>query len=101
MIDKVEADRLASFYIAVRVDEENAACEWWDALREKYPAFARALSRDGVAVITANLWDQFAALDGFESGPNYARLPVIDCGTEGDQWADVVAQRHQVFEVLS
>ncbi len=91
---------MSDAYIAVRVDGEYQADEWWGALRERYPAFARSLERNGAAVIVPALWDVLAALPGFAGGPEYARTALIDCGSEGPMLADVVAGRHQVFDVL-
>ncbi len=90
-----------TIYTAVRVEAENSAEEWWSALREAYPAFATSLSRNGAAVIDRDLWDALAAIPGFQGGPAYAPVALIDCGGEGDQWADVVAGRHAVFDSLS
>jgi hypothetical protein len=90
-----------SNYIAVRVDAENNAEQWWDAVREAYPDFATSLSRNGAAVIRQELWHQLAALPGFSDGPAYAKDALIDCGYEGDQWGDVVSSRHSVFDSLS
>lgn len=87
-------------YIAVRVDSENNAEEWWDALRERYPRFAAALERDDAAVIAADLWPALAAAPGFATGPAHAETALIDCGSDGELWADVVGGRHQVFDSL-
>jgi hypothetical protein len=92
---------MTTTYIAVRVDDENNAGVWWDALRAAYPAFARALERDGAAVSSADLWTDLVTLPGFAGGPAYAPTALIDCGPEGDRWADVVGGRHSVFENLS
>jgi hypothetical protein len=88
-------------YIAVRVDEENNAEEWWDALAECYPNFTRSLQRNEAAVIAASLWNDLASLPGFDDGPDYASTALIDCGSESAQWDDVVAGRYQVFDTLS
>jgi hypothetical protein len=88
-------------YIAVRVDDENNADEWWGALREKYPAFAASLEKNGAAVIKDTLWDALTMLPGFADGPEYAKYALIDCGGEGPMWADVTAGRHAVYEYLS
>jgi hypothetical protein len=87
-------------YIAVKADDENNADQWWDVVHATYPAFGRAMMADNGAVIAAHLWDTLAALPGFEDGPEHAPCALIDCGSEGEQWADVVAGRHQVFEEL-
>jgi hypothetical protein len=88
-------------YTAIRVEHEYNAEQWWDALREAYPVFAASLTSDSVAVIAAPLWDALAALPGFDGGPEYAPTALIDCGSGGDHWSDVVARRHSVFETLS
>ena len=92
---------MTATYIAVRVDDENNAETWWTALREQFPDFARSLARNGAAVIDAPLWDELAALPGFEDGPEHAPTALIDCGSEGEQFADVVAGVHQYVEALS
>lgn len=88
-------------FIAVRVDDENNAETWWDAVRETYPTFAESLARNGGAVIAAPLWDDLAALPGFADGPAHVETALIDCGGEGQRWADVTAGKHGVFEELS
>lgn len=88
-------------YTAVRVEAENNAELWWEAVREAHPAFAASLGRNGVAVIDSRLWGPLAALPGFEGGPAHAPAALIDCGGEGDQWADAVAGRHATFDTLS
>lgn len=91
----------ATTYTAIRIDFEYNAEEFWAALREAYPTFALSLERNGAAVIDARLWDTLAAMPGFDGGPEYAPEALIDCGGEGEQWADVVAGRHEVFDSLS
>jgi hypothetical protein len=91
---------MTTTYTAVRVEDEYNAEEWWDALREQFPEFARSLERNNAAVIASPLWDLLAGLPGFSGGPEYAPTALIDCGNEGDQWADVVGGKHRVFEVL-
>jgi hypothetical protein len=88
-------------HIAVRIDVENNADEFWSHLFKVYPAFADSLSLNGAAVIDARLWESLVSLPGFDGGPEYAPYALIDCGGEGEQWADVVAGRHQVFDALS
>ncbi len=88
-------------FIAVRVDAENNAETFWDALTEAFPSFARSLRKNDAAVIEESLWGSLAGLPGFSDGPAHAPDALIDCGGEGDQWADVVAGRHEVFETLS
>ncbi len=88
-------------YIAVRVDDEYHADEFWAALRDRHPGFAASLARNGAAVIAAGLWDELASLPGFGGGPVYAPTALIDCGGEGDGWADVVGGRHSVYESLA
>lgn len=88
-------------YKAVRVEEEYNAEAWWEALRERYPSLARSLERNGCAVIGAGAWDALAGLPGFGGGPEYAPNALIDCGSDGQLWADVVASPHQVFKELS
>ncbi len=92
---------MTAAYTAVRVEAEYNAEEWWDALRERYPNFARSLERNDAAVIAAPLWDDLASLPGFSGGHDYAPTALIDCGGEGEGWDDVVAGRHQVFDTLS
>lgn len=88
-------------YHAVRVDEENNAELWWAELDAAYPEIAKSLRRNGCAVFHSGpgqVWDKLAALPGFSDGPEHARDALIDCGSEGEQWASVTAQRHQQFD---
>lgn len=84
---------------AVKVDEENNADTWWSEMDEIYPHLAASLRQNGAAVISRKVWSDLEILDGWDDGPCYARLPLIDCGSEGDQWGDVVSGRHGVFAV--
>jgi len=89
-------------YIAIRVDMECPAEGWWDSLREAAPRLADSLTRNEGAVIAAPLWGELVALPGWEeeSEPEQGLQPLIDCGSEGDQWSDVVGSRHEVFDEL-
>lgn len=87
-------------WTAIAIDEENGCEAWWDALDERYPGFADSLRCNRVAVIRSELWSALAALPGFEDGPEMAPNPILDFGSEGEQWADVCARRHGVFETL-
>ena len=88
-------------FIAIRVDEENSAEAWWAALETAYPRFCDSLRSNFVAVISADLWNDLSELDGFNDGPEFARTALLDLGSDGDQFADVVARRHSVFDELS
>jgi hypothetical protein len=66
--------------ITVLVDQEYTAEYWWDALRERYPAFARVLERNGRAVITVTFWKKIASLPGFTGGPEYAPTALMISG---------------------
>ncbi len=92
---------MTTTFIAIRVDKENNAETFWAALRATYPVLARSLERNGAAVIESSLWRALAALPGFDDGPEYGATALIDCGSEGDQFGDVTAGAHQVFEVIS
>lgn len=85
------------YYIAIRVDEENCATVWWEALAEAFPAFCRSLRRNNAAVIRSNLWDKLADLPGFEDGPDYAPTPIIYLG---EDMTEVACGRHGVFDKL-
>lgn len=88
-------------YIAVRVDQENSGDVWWSFLRDRYPNFARSLEKNGVAVIEESLWKELAYKSPrFWDGPEYAPTPLIDCGSDGPQWEEVIVKRHQVFNRL-
>lgn len=64
--------------VLVRVDDENHAEAWWDALRNAFPALAASLARPGVeeVVSTATL-ARLRALPGWEGGPEYAPHPLV------------------------
>lgn len=85
-------------YIGIKVDAENNAEAWWEAVREAYPSIAQALTDHGHAVVAVDIWDQLAALPGFEDGPEHAPTALIDCSNAGDQWADIVGTTHRVFD---
>lgn len=89
-------------YVAIRVDMDCNADEWWCSLREMAPDLANYLSRNDEAVIAASLWDALSCLPGWEeaSEPQNGLFPLIYLGGEGDQWASVVASQHRVFDEL-
>lgn len=80
-------------YHAIRVDMENNAEDFWDDLREHLPHVAKALEQDDCAIVDYSLYMCLDSLGAFNGEPS----PLIDCGSEGDQWDDVTAQRHQVL----
>ena len=90
----------AKKFVALTVDAENNAEQWWDAVREVAPHIASALERDGRAVVSNDVFDALASLPGYSDGPEHAETALIDCGGAGDRWCAVVAGRHQVFEIL-
>ena len=94
-------ERHVKTFIAVEVDQENNADLWWSECRKKFPRFAQALADHDHAVIEDSLWHALADLPGFADGPDYARTALIDCGSVGDRWANVVGSTHRVFETLA
>lgn len=88
-------------WTAVKIDEENGDETWWAALDATYPGFADSLRNNRVAVIRSELWSDLAALPGFDDGPEHAPDPILDCGWDNEQAADVLAARHSVFETLA
>jgi hypothetical protein len=89
---------MAIKFHAIRVDDENNAERWWDALREARPDIATSLERNGCAVVSDSVLHSLESLPGWSDGPEYAKTPLIDYGDAGDGYGDVVAGRHQVFE---
>lgn len=83
-------------YIAVRVDGENNATDWWEAVTDTYPEIAASLRQNDAAVVTREVWDKLAALPEFASGPEHAKTALLDLGSLGG-WSDVVAGRHETF----
>lgn len=70
--------------ILVRVDDENNATEWWDALQACRPVLASQLRRNGAAEITRSDWNAITALPGWRDGPDYAPTPIVCVGPEPD-----------------
>lgn len=66
-----------SKHIAVFVDDECYADEWWQELRERYPNFARSLSHNECVVIAESLWEELATIPGFNARPDHAKKPII------------------------
>jgi len=91
---------MAGTWIAIKIDEENESEAWWEAIEDRYPRLANSIRRNRCAVIRAEFWDTLAALPGFGDGLEMAPNPIIDCGGEGEQWADVASRPHSVFEEL-
>lgn len=85
-------------YTAIKVESEYNAEQWWEAVRDAAPTIAKSLERNGHAVVTESVYDALAALPGFAGGPEYAPTALIHCGSEEDQWGDVVSTKHGVFE---
>lgn len=68
--------------ILVRVDDENNATEWWDALQACRPVLASQLRRNDVTAINRATWNALTALPGWRDGPDYAPTPLICLGGE-------------------
>jgi len=81
-------------HTAIRVDMECNADEFWTSLRDARPDVAKSLERNGCAVVGAEALAALTSLGAFAGEPS----PLIDCGTAGDQYGDVVSGRHEVIE---
>lgn len=79
---------------AIRVDHECNADKFWGNLRDAIPGLAVSLKRNGCAVVSTAILSQLADLDAFDGEPS----PLIDYGTEGQGYLDVVSDRHSVYE---
>ena len=75
--DDVRVDETDSSTVSVRIDEENNAEEWWDALRD-LDRGSRALEKaiDSGRVTRAQL-ATLKALPGWADGPEFARTALI------------------------
>jgi hypothetical protein len=62
--------------ITVRVDDENNAEAWWDALSETMPGLASALRVCGEVTVDVATWGRLTALPGWDGGPEYAPHPL-------------------------
>ena len=88
-------------YIAVQVDDEFPAEEWWAALRERFPRFAKSLERNGAAIISRHLWDELEGLPGFTAeGKGETLQALIDYGSEGEAFNSITAEKHTWFSGL-
>jgi hypothetical protein len=69
--------------VRVRVDYENNAEAFWDALRKHKPAVAAELSRYDEADVTVDTWKFIQELPGFSDqyAPPYAPHPLVEIGT--------------------
>lgn len=81
-------------YHAIRVDAENNADAFWVDLRNVLPHVAKSLERNDCAIVSHDLLMRIDSLGGFNGEPS----PLIDCGTEGEMFSDVMACRHEVIE---
>jgi hypothetical protein len=87
-------------FLAVMVDEENSAELWWQEVRSRWPMFARSLTANGCAVITAGLLDELKTAPGYFDGPEYAPTPVMDFGVDDSGFTDATDGPYGVFESL-
>lgn len=81
-------------YTAIRVDMECNGDEFWCDLREAMPHVAKSLERNGCAVVSHAVLMRLDSLGAFNGDPS----PLIDYGTAGDGFCDVVSGRHAVIE---
>ncbi len=63
----------------IKDDGENNAEEFWGELSDAYPRIAKALRRDGRALVYASDWEQIQQLRGFSDGPSYAANALLVC----------------------
>lgn len=62
--------------ILVKVDEENIASTWWDALAAAAPALWASLTR-GEALVTQEELEFLQSLPGWADGPAHAKHPLL------------------------
>lgn len=86
-------------YNAIRVDDECNADDFWWNLRERYPELAASLSNNGAALVSDWLLESLTNMGAFKEYDDGPLTPLIDCGTEGPMFADVVAGKHSVFDM--
>jgi hypothetical protein len=82
-----------SEYHAIRVDMENNANDFWYDLRSAMPHVAGALERRGCVMVSPSVLKRLDSLGAFNGEPS----PLIDYGTAGDGYTDVVAGCHGVL----
>jgi len=87
-------EKTMTAYHAIRVDAENNADSFWAGLRERLPHVAKSLERNDCAIVGEEIYGQLADLGAFDGDPS----PLVDCGADGDMFADVAASRHEVIE---
>ncbi len=80
-------------YHAIRVDPECNGDQFWADLRDVLPHVAKALEESGCALVSIAVLRRLDSLGAFNGEPS----PLIDYGTSGSGFADVVAGRHQVL----
>lgn len=85
---------MTTTHTAIRVDMDNNAEEFWGDLRETMPHVAASLERNSCAVVSLDVLMRLDLLGAFNGQPS----PLIDCGAEGDMFADVVGGRHEVID---
>lgn len=87
-------------YKAIRIDDENNAEAFWEAIDDQYPTISASLRRNGHAIVSYKVYQALASLPGFSDGPEHARDALIDCGDCGQQFLDIVQSRYEVFESI-
>lgn len=80
-------------YHAVRVDHENNGDEFWADLRENLPHVAKSLEKNDCVVVSHGVLMRLDSLGAFNGTPS----PLIDYGSEGDGYGDVVSGKHEVI----
>lgn len=81
-------------YTAVRVDQECNGDKFWTDLRDSMPHVAKSLERNGCAIVSSAVMHELHTFGAFEGDPS----PLIDYGSEGPGYADVVGGKHEVIE---
>lgn len=80
-------------YHAIRVDMENNAEDFWTDLRDAMPELAASLERNGCALVSYSIFARLDGLGAFNGEPS----PLIDYGTSGEGYCDVIGGRHAVI----
>lgn len=100
-IETYFADRHTTMktFVAIQVDQENNAEQFWEELREYHENLADALGRDDCAIVKKEIWEAIKALPGFSDGPDYARDALLNMGEANERFLDIaIGSNAMVFE---
>src|ERR1044072_3880430 len=69
--------------------------EWWKGLKLQAPILYWSLTKDGVAIVTSDVYLRMEKIKGYGDGPSWQRHPIEEAGYEQTTtWLIVTSRNH-------